>query len=363
MSTAPMLDIIRDTLGAIKSISPLRLKNAQAHLDSLTKPPGSLGLLEDLAKKYVAIRGTDHPSISKKAVIVFTADHGVTEEGISAYPAEVTPQMVQNFLDGGAAINVLARQQNAEVLIVDMGVNHRFAPHPDLLDRKIAFGTRNMAKEPAMTRAEAEESIAIGIQIAAQLAVKGVDLLATGEMGIGNTTASSAIFSVLGNLPANQVTGRGTGIDDTALNKKISVIQKALEIHSPNPEDPIDILAKVGGFEIGGIMGLLLGASAKNIPVVIDGLISSAGASLAIKLNPSVKDYIFPSHRSVEPGQKVFFDLMETPPLFDLKMRLGEGTGAVLAFGMIEASVKIFNEMATFQSAGISDRGKIQRFP
>ena len=215
-----------------------------------------------------------------------------------------------------------------------------------------------MAKEPAMTRAEAEESITIGIQMAAQLADNGVDLLATGEMGIGNTTASSAIFSVLGKLSVADVTGRGTGIDDKTLNKKISVIQQALEKHSPDPEDPIDILAKVGGFEIGGIMGLMLGAAAKNIPVVIDGLISSAGASLAIKLNPAVKDYIFPSHRSVEPGQEVFFGLIDTPPLFDLKMRLGEGTGAVLAFGLIEAAVKIYSEMATFQSAGISDRAE-----
>ena len=209
-----------ETPDAIKPIPLLRFETAQAHLDSLTKPPGSLGLLEDLAKKYVAIRDTDHPSVNRKSVVVFAADHGVTEEGISAYPAKVTSQMVQNFLDGGAAVNVLARQQNAEVLVVDIGVNHKFAPHPKLLDKKISFGTRNLAKEPAMTRAEAEESLTIGIQIAAQLADKGIDLLATGEMGIGNTTASSAIFSVLSGLPANKVTGRGTGIDDKTLEKR-----------------------------------------------------------------------------------------------------------------------------------------------
>lgn len=349
-----MLDLIRNTLEAIKPVSPLRLESAQAHLDSLTKPPGSLGLLEVLAKRFTALRKTDRPSIENKSVIVFAADHGVTEEGISAYPSKVTPQMVQNFLAGGAAINVLARQQNAEVLVVDIGVNHRFTPHPDLLDRKIAFGTRNLAKEPAMTRAQAEESIIIGIQIAMQL--EAIDLLATGDMGIGNTTSSSAIFSVLGNLPVSQVTGRGTGIDDITLTKKISVIQQALDLHNPDPEDPIDILAKVGGFEIGGIMGLIIGAASKNIPVVVDGLVSSAGASLAIKLNPSIKDYIFSSHRSVEPGHQIFFDLLQSPPLFDLKMRLGEGTGAVLAFNMIEAAVKIYSEMATFKSAGISDK-------
>ncbi len=351
-----MLDFIQDTLESIKPASPQRLKTAQAHLDSLTKPPGSLGLLENLAKKYASIHDTDHPSINRKSVILFAADHGVTEEGISAYPAEVTPQMVQNFLDGGAAVNVLARQQGAEILVVDIGVNHKFAPHPQLLDRKIAFGTRNLAKEPAMTRSQAEEAIIIGIQLAGELTQ--VDLLATGEMGIGNTTASSAIFSALSGLPASQVTGRGTGIDDKTLDKKISVIEQALERHAPDPEDPIDILAKVGGFEIGGIMGLVLGAAAKNIPVVVDGFISSAGASLAIKLNASVKDYIFSSHRSAEPGHQVFFDLIESPPLFDLEMRLGEGTGAVLAFNMIEAAVKIYSEMATFQSAGISDRAE-----
>jgi nicotinate-nucleotide--dimethylbenzimidazole phosphoribosyltransferase len=349
-----MLDLIRNTLEAIKPVSPLRLESAQAHLDSLTKPPGSLGLLEVLAKRFTALRKIDRPAIENKSVIVFAADHGVTEEGISAYPAKVTPQMVQNFLDGGAAINVLARQQNAEVLVVDIGVNHKFASHPSLLDRKIAFGTRNLAKEPAMTRAQAEESITIGIQIAMQL--EAIDLLATGDMGIGNTTASSAIFSVLGDLPVSQVTGRGTGIDDITLTKKITVIQQALDLHAPDPEDPIDILAKVGGFEIGGIMGLIIGAASKNIPVVVDGLVSSAGASLAIKLNPSIKDYIFSSHRSVEPGHQIFFDLLQAPPLFDLKMRLGEGTGAVLAFNMIEAAVKIYSEMATFKSAGISDK-------
>jgi len=353
-----MLDFIRSTLESIKPVSSLRLKTAQTHLDSLTKPPGSLGLLEELAKKYVAIRDTEHPAINKKSIVVFAADHGVTEEGISAYPPQVTPQMVQNFLNGGAAINVLSKQQNAEILVVDIGVNHKFDPHPELLDRKIAFGTRNMAKEPAMTRSEAEEAITIGIQIAVQLADKGVDLVATGEMGIGNTTASSAIFSVLSGLSAEQVTGRGTGIDDQTLDKKISVIQQAIAKQAPNPDDPIDILAKVGGFEIGGIMGLIIGASSKNIPVVVDGFISSAAASLAIKLNPSVKDYIFSSHRSTEPGHQVFFDLHQASPLLDLKMRLGEGTGAVLAFNLIEAGVKIYSEMATFQSAGISHNTK-----
>ena len=350
-----MLDLIRNTLASITPVSQQRIQVAQAHLDNLTKPPGSLGLLEQLAIKYATIRETDRPSIKKKAVIIFAADHGVTVEGLSAYPAEVTPQMVQNFLKGGAAVNVLARQQGADVLVVDIGVNHSFAPQPELLDRKIAFGTKNLARQPAMTRSEAEQAIAIGIQLANQLAVKEVDLLATGEMGIGNTTASSAILSILSGLSASQVTGRGTGIDDKTFDHKIAVIEQALALHKLDPDDPIDILAKVGGFEIGGIMGFVLGAAAKKIPLVIDGLISGAGASLAFKLNPAVKDYIFASHRSVEPGHQIFFDLLQLPPLYDLKMRLGEGTGAVLAFNLIEASVKIYTEMATFQSAGISE--------
>ena len=351
-----MQAIITQTIEKIQPVSSSLLDKAQVHLDSLTKPPGSLGTLEELAKRYVAIQNSESPTLKKISTVVFAADHGVTAEGISAYPPEVTPQMVMNFLNNGAAVNVLANHINAEVTIVDIGVNYQFQSHPTLLDRKIALGTKNFSKEPSMTRTQAETSIVTGIEIATESAKNGFDILTTGEMGIGNTTPSSAIFSILGNTQVEDVTGRGTGIDDAALIKKISVIKKGITLHQPDPDDPIDILAKVGGFEIGGIAGLILGAAAQKIPVVVDGFISSAGAALALKMSPSAGDYIFPSHRSSEPGHKIFFELLGHPPLFDLNMRLGEGTGALLAVNLIQSAIKIYNEMATFQSAGVSTK-------
>lgn len=351
-----MHEIINQTIDKIRPVSLELLENAQAHLDSLTKPVGSLGELEVLAKRYVSIRNEKSPNLKNISAIVFAADHGVTEEGISAYPSEVTSQMVMNFLNQGAAVNVLANHINADITIVDIGVNYKFNDHPNLLHRKIAPGTKNFVKNPSMTRPQAEASIITGIQIAIESAKNGVDLLTTGEMGIGNTTPSSAIYSILGNARVEDVTGRGTGIDNLAFDKKISVIKKGIDLHHPDPDDPVDILAKVGGFEIGGIAGLILGAAAQNIPVVVDGFISGAGALLALKMSPSVKDYIFPSHKSSEPGHKIFFDQLMHAPLLDLNMRLGEGTGALLAVNLIESAVKIFNEMATFQSAGVSTK-------
>ena len=351
-----MQETISQTLEKIQPVSSNLLDKAQAHLDSLTKPPSSLGKLEELAKRYVAIQNNESPTLKKISTVVFAADHGVTTEGISAYPPEVTAQMVINFLNKGAAVNVLANHINAEVTIVDIGVNFQFESHPNLLDRKIALGTKNFSKEPSMTRSQAETSIVTGIEIATESAKKGIDILTTGEMGIGNTTPSSAIFSILGNTPVEYVTGRGTGIDDSTLTKKISIIIKGIDLHKPDPDDPIDILAKVGGFEIGGIAGLILGAAAQKIPVVVDGFISGAGAALALKMSPSAGDYIFPSHRSTEPGHKIFFELLGYPPLFDLNMRLGEGTGALLAVNLIQSAIKIYKEMATFQSAGVSNK-------
>ncbi len=351
-----MHEIISQTLNKIQPVSSSRLDNAQAHLDALTKPLGSLGKLEELARRYVSIGNRKTPDLKKVSAIVFAADHGVTEEGVSAYPSEVTTQMVLNFLNQGAAVNVLANHIGADITIVDIGVNFDFKDHPNLLHRKIASGTKNFFKEPSMTHSQAEASIITGIEIAIESAKTGVDLLTTGEMGIGNTTPSSAIYSILGNARVEDVTGRGTGIENSALEKKISVIKKGIDLHVPDPDDPIDILAKVGGFEIGGIAGLILGAATQKIPVVVDGFISGAGALLAFKLNPLVKDYIFPSHKSSEPGHSIFFDQLGHPPLLDLNMRLGEGTGALLAVNLIESAVKIYNEMATFQSAGVSTR-------
>ncbi len=349
-----MQEVISKTIEKIQPVSPDLLGKAQAHLDKLTKPPGSLGRLEELSKRYVSIRNEKSSTLEKISTIVFAADHGVTAEGVSAYPSEVTSQMVMNFLNEGAAVNVLANHINADITVVDIGVNFDFKDHPNLLHRKIASGTKNFVKEPSMTYSQAETSIITGIQIAGESAKSGVDILTTGEMGIGNTTPSSAIYSVLGKTRVEEVTGRGTGIDDSALEKKIAAIKKGISLHQPDPNNPVDILAKVGGFEIGGIAGLILGAAAENIPVVVDGFISGAGALLALKMNPSVKDYIFPSHKSSEPGHKIFFDLLGHPPLLDLNMRLGEGTGALLAINLIQTAVKIYNEMATFQSAGVS---------
>ncbi|PIQ97052.1 MAG: nicotinate-nucleotide--dimethylbenzimidazole phosphoribosyltransferase [Nitrospinae bacterium CG11_big_fil_rev_8_21_14_0_20_56_8] len=347
---------IRHTLDQISPVSGDALLRAQSHLDSLTKPPGSLGRLEEMAARYVALRGNLAELPKKKAIVVFAADHGVTQEGVSAYPQEVTCQMVKNFLSGGAAVNVLARHAGAEVLVVDMGVNGDFSPHPNLLARKIAPGTQNLARTPAMTRDQAETAIRIGIEIATEWAENQGDLLGTGDMGIGNTTPATAILSVLGNSPSRQLTGRGTGIDNPTLEKKIRLIENAIATHKPNPEDPIDILAKLGGFEIGGIAGLVLGAAARRIPILIDGLISGAGAALALGLSPTVKDYLFPSHRSCEPGHEIFFKLLGRPPILDLDMRLGEGTGAALAIPILEGAIRIYNEMATFKSAGVSTR-------
>ncbi len=345
---------LMETIQSIKGVDRNDIDRAQAHLDNLTKPPGSLGRMEEMARRYVAIMGNPPPLLKNKTVFVFAADHGITEEGVSAYPSDVTAQMVKNFLSEGAAINVLAKHVGAEVVVVDMGVNHKFEPHSSLINNKIAYGTNNFLNGPAMTRQQAEESLEAGIQLAKEWVEKGVQLLAPGEMGIGNTTASSALLSVFGECSVKEVTGKGTGINDEKLSQKVQLIEKALDFHQPNSNDPIEVLAKIGGFEIGGMAGLILGSALQKVPVVIDGLISGAAAVLAFRLNPDVKDYIFLSHRSQEPGHKVCFNLLNQSPILDLDLRLGEGTGAVLAMNLIEAAVKIYLEMATFQGAGVS---------
>jgi len=347
---------IQKTLTQILPVDTEGLKSAQKRLDSLTKPPGSLGRLEELARRYAAIKGINSPCISKKTVFIFAADHGIAREGVSAYPPEVTAQMVQNFLQRGAAINVLARHVGAEIQVVDIGVNFDFKNCPGLTHKKIAPGTRNMSQGPGMTRQQAEEAIRTGIELAQNSADNGSDVIASGDMGIGNTTPAAAIMSVYGNRPPRQVAGMGTGIDNTTLEKKISLLEQAIKINHPDKTDPIDVLAKVGGFEIAGIAGLILGAAVKKTPVIIDGLISGAGAIIAYKLNPLVKDYIFTSHRSREPGHEILFHLLAQPPLFDFDMRLGEGTGAVLAMSVLEASIKIYSQMATFEEAGVSSK-------
>jgi nicotinate-nucleotide--dimethylbenzimidazole phosphoribosyltransferase len=312
--------------------------------------------LEELSIQLAGIMERERPSVSRKAVIVMAGDHGVVAEGVSAFPAEVTPQMVLNFLHGGAAINALAGGVGARVVIVDMGVASDLPDHPKLIKRKVAYGTQNMAVGPAMTCAQAEEALQAGMEVVAAEIDKGLDLVAIGEMGIGNTTAATAITAAFTGLPPAQLTGRGTGVDDAGLARKVTVIEKALAVNQPNPSDALDVLLKVGGLEIAGLAGVVLGAAARRVPVVIDGFISSAAALLAAELVPAVKPYLIGSHESVEIGHQAILQRLGIRPLFNLNMRLGEGTGAALAFPIIEGAARVLDEMATFAEAGVSDK-------
>lgn len=344
-------------LGDIKPLDINAATAAAAHLDSLTKPPGSLGKLETLAIKLAGITGVERPSFPHRSVIVMAADHGVCEEGISAFPAEVTPQMVLNFLAGGAAVNVLSRQAGAEVLCVDIGVNFEMN-HPDLISRKVRMGTANMAKGPAMSREEAEAALLIGANIVNEAYDRGVRLFVTGEMGIGNTTASAAVLSALIGVSPLESVGRGTGISDEVLRHKALVVERALECNTPNSLDPIDVLSKVGGLEIAGLTGVILAAAAHQCPVVIDGFISSAAALLAQRFSPESAVYMIASHTSHEQGHAHLLKELGLDPMLQLDMRLGEGTGGVLALHLIDAACRIMAEMATFESAGISTGGE-----
>lgn len=347
-----------DVQKILNSIQPLdadSLRKARERLDSLAIPRGSLGRLMDLGQQYAGIRQSIMPKISRKRIYTFAADHGVVEEGVSAFPKQVTREMVFNFMRGGAGINVLARHAGAEVIVVDMGVDYDFEKTEGLRIKKIARGTRNMAKEPAMTRDQALMAIQAGIELAREAARDGVDIIGTGDMGIGNTTASSAIIAVFSGLPASEVTSRGTGISDATLDIKIKTIERALLVNSPDKSDPLDVLAKVGGFEIAGICGLIIGSAAERIPVVIDGFISTAGAVVACALNSTIKDYLFAAHLSVEKGHKIMLNRLGLTPLLDLNLRLGEGTGAALGIWLVEAGVKILTEMLTFDEAGVTE--------
>ena len=327
---------------------------AQARLDSLTKPIGSLGRLEEVAAHYLAITGNAAVPRLDPVVFTLTADHGVTIEGVSAYPQSVTAQMVKNFIHGGAGVNVLARHAGASVCVVDMGVAEDLGAYAGLLNHKIAYGTRNFVREPAMSREQALQSIQIGMNLAKAACADGKNLIAVGEMGIGNTTSSAAIVSVLTGQSVERVTGRGTGVDDQHLKRKISVIEQALHLHHPSSSDAIEVLTTVGGFEIGGMAGLMLGAAASHVPVVLDGFITGASALLAVTLEPRCREYLFASHLSQEPGHRFVLDHLRLEPLFDLRMRLGEGTGACLAVTLIDAALNIYSEMATFEEAKVS---------
>ena len=324
---------------------------------TLTKPPGSLGRLEEIANRLAAIQRTVTPHIRGKRIYVVAGDHGVTAEGVSAYPREVTAQMVDNFLRGGAAINVLTRSGGIEVKVVDASVDADLTDRKGLIHAKTMRGTANFAVGPAMTRAEAEACVAAGIELAHVSASDGIHLLGIGEMGIGNTTAASAITAALLARDPETVTGRGTGIDDEGLVHKIAVIRRAIEINEPDVSDPLDVLAKVGGAEIAVMAGIVLGAASNHLPVVADGFISSAAAALAVAFEANARDYLFNGHRSAERGHTALIDFIGDQPLLDLSMRLGEGTGAALAMHVIEAAAKLLSEMATFADAGVSNKG------
>lgn len=351
-----MYEEFQRILGSIRPVDNALTEEIQAHLDDLTKPKGSLGRLEEAAMKFALATGSARPVLEKKKVFCFAADHGVAEEGVSAFPAEVTPQMVYNMLDGGAAINVLARHAGADLDVVDIGVDHDFPDHPGLRKSKVRKATANIAKGPAMSLDETLQAVMTGVSLAREAHENGYHLLATGEMGIANTTPATALFAVLLDLPVESITGRGTGIDERVLDHKISVIKQAIENNRGSLASPLDVLASLGGFEIAGICGLVLGAASIGMPVVVDGFISSAGAVAAMKLSCKVSDYLFFSHLSDEQGHKAIMDKLGARPILDLDLRLGEGTGAALAMQVIEGAVKIYNEMATFSSANVSEK-------
>ena len=351
-----MSELLPNTIGMIKPVDKEAMAQAQARQDMLTKPQGSLGRLEQLSIQLAGIQGKPIPQIKHKAIIVMAGDHGVVAEKVGNYPQEVTAQMVYNFLRGGAGINVIVRQVGARVIVVDMGVATELEANPRLLSRKVALGTRNIARGPAMTEEQAVKAIEVGIEIVRAEVAKGLDIVGAGDMGIGNTTPSAAICAVMTKKPAARVTGRGTGLTDEQLAHKVEVVKRALEVNNPDPEKPLEVLAKVGGFEIGGLAGVMLGAAAHRIALVIDGFISGAAALIATALSPGLRDYLIAGHVSAEPGHRLLLEHLGLKPLLDLGMRLGEGTGAALGIFLAETSAKILAEMATFAEAGVSEK-------
>ncbi|MFC2068860.1 nicotinate-nucleotide--dimethylbenzimidazole phosphoribosyltransferase [Chloroflexota bacterium] len=350
-----MLDILTGTIDKIKPLVREAMDEVRARNDRLTKPPRSLGRLEELSVQLAGIQGVPIPEIKNKVIITMAGDHGVLAESIGNWPQEVTAQMVSNILSGGAGISVMARQVGARVIVVDMGVARDLESQPNLVVRKVGYGTRNIARGPAMTVEQAETAIINGIELVNQEKSKGLDIVGTGDMGIGNTTPSSAICSVITGRTVDEVTGRGTGLTDDQLAHKKKVIAQTLATNLPDPKQPLDVLARIGGFEIGGLVGVMLGAAASRIPVVIDGFISGAAALIAAALAPRLKDYLIAAHLSTEPGHQFILKHLELRPWLDLQMGLGEGTGAALGMFLAETAAKLLMEMATFNEAGVSE--------
>ncbi len=327
---------------------------AKERLRNQARPAGSLGMMEPLSARLAAIAGKIDVRFARKIIVTCAGDHGVVEEGVSRFPQEVTPQMVYNFVNGGASISVLARHAAAEVRVADIGVNYDFEPELPIFHKKIGKGTANLAKGPAMRRDEAVASMEAGIAIVDELVAEApVDLLGTGDMGIGNTTPSSAIIAAFSGLPVADLTGRGTGVDDNGLARKIKAIENGLAVNMPDPTDPIDVLAKVGGFEIGALGGLIIGAAARGIPVVCDGLIATAGALIACELAPAARLYLFAGHRSEEVGHRFMHERLGLKPILDLGFRLGEGTGAAMAVEILDAATRVLADIKTFEEVGI----------
>ncbi|MEL1135474.1 nicotinate-nucleotide--dimethylbenzimidazole phosphoribosyltransferase [Desulfitobacterium sp. THU1] len=346
---------LKQLVQGIQGLDEKAMEAVQARLDSLTKPLGSLGVLEEIAKRLGGIQRNPWPEIEKKAVLVMAGDHGVVAEGVSAFPQEVTPQMFYNFLNGGAGINVLSRHAKAEVICTDIGMAFPLDP-PELMRHRVMNGTHNMAQGPAMSRQEALQSLLTGAKIARQAIDSGFRVLATGEVGIGNTTPSAAIISFFTGLPAQDVTGRGTGLDDAALIRKQEVITRSIQVNQPDPQDGVDVLRKIGGLEIGALAGAILEAAHSQVPIVLDGVISTAAALIATSICPTARFYLIPSHSSVEIGHVAALKQLELKPIMHLDFRLGEGTGAAIAFHLLDASIHILEEMATFESAGVSNK-------
>jgi nicotinate-nucleotide--dimethylbenzimidazole phosphoribosyltransferase len=347
---------IDEMMGRVAPLDGDAMRRVRERQDQLTKPRGSLGRLEELAARLAGITGQGLPSFPRKVIIVLAADHGVADEGVSAYPAEVTRQMVGNFLAGRAAINILARRAGARVVVGDLGVDADLTSHPNLIEKKIRRGTRNMAVGRALELEEVEAAIEAGIDIFESERKRGLDLVATGDMGIGNTTPSSAIIAAISGRPPVNVTGRGTGLDEAGWRRKVAIIERALELNRPDPADPIDVLSKVGGLEIAGLVGVILAAAADRVPVILDGFIAGAAALLATELCPPSRDYLIAAHASAEIGHRVALERMELAPLLNLDLRLGEGTGAAMAMHLIDDALALLAEMPTFAEASVSER-------
>ena len=349
------MTLLERTLRAITPLDQTAMAAARARQAALTKPAGSLGILERLHMQLAGIAGNPCPTLESPWIVVMAGDHGVTAEGISPYPQRVTGEMVRNFAAGGAAINVLARDAGAQLVVVDLGVAwHNRPPPAGMVRRSLAGGTANLVRAAAMSRAQAQRGIEVGIETVERAVADGADLIALGEMGIGNTTASAALIAALAGQPPREVTGPGSGLDHEGWERKVTVVERALARHRPSPADPLGALAAVGGFEIAGLVGAIVGAAGARRPVLLDGLIAGAAALVAVGLCPAVRPYLIASHRSPEPGHRVALEYLELEPLIELGLRLGEGSGAAIALHLVRLACRLPREMATFAEAGVS---------